>query len=424
MIKNRFFPKARGNKTVISGFRNSILIFQVLALLVVLWIHPEVPYLNRLFFSAVLIVASYGASLLLSKISSGDQYILLIALMLFNIGSVMIYRLEPALAIKQGMWVLVGISAYFITYFILKKVKGWERFGRVYFGLIMFMFIATQIFGSVIGGAQNWIILPGGITIQPVEFIKILLVFLIAYHYYNYEKIAEKTYFGKKLGKYSLMFVVYIFIGFLFLQADMGPALLMYALLLSIQFIYEEDKKMVIANLLIAIAGAVVAYFLFNHVRVRVSIWLDPWSDIDNTGYQITQSLFGIASGGFFGKGLGLGQPENIPLAFTDFIFSAICEGMGIFAGIGLMMLFLILVYRGFKIAFYQDNSFFKLVALGISITFAFQALIIVGGVTKLIPLTGITIPFVTYGGSSILSSFIMLGILQYTSEDMEGKYE
>ena len=148
--------------------------------------------------------------------------------------------------------------------------------------------------------------------------------------------------------------------------------------------------------------------------------WLNPWQLIDNKGYQITQSLFAIANGGFFGTGVGLGHPDFIPEVHTDFIFSAICEEMGIFTGIAVMMLFLILVYRGFKIAFSQEDKFFKIVAFGISSLFGFQAFIIFGGVIKMIPLTGITLPFISYGGSSMIASFIGLGILQVASEELD----
>lgn len=405
------------------SLRELIVLFQVLALITVLFLHPEIPYTHRLIFSVGLVGGVYLTNLYTPKFTNGDNYILLIALMLFSIGSIMIYRLEPTLAVKQVIWLLVGVLAYFATYFMLKLIRGWEKWGVAYFILIFVLFIVTLVFGSVRGGAQNWIIIGGenGISIQPTEFIKIILVFLIAYHYANYEKVKEFSFRGFKIGKYLLMGSIYLFIGMLFLQAELGTAIIFYGLLFLNQFIYEEDKKLLLLNLGLAVIGAIAAYILFDHIKIRVHTWLDPWSDIDNTGYQITQSLFAIGSGGFFGTGIGMGQPELIPRAYTDFIFSAICEEMGIFAGIGVIMLFLILVYRGFKISLSQKNRFFSIVALGISMSFAIQAFIIVGGVLKLIPLTGITVPFVTYGGSSIMASFIALGVLQYTSEIIPG---
>lgn len=412
------------SKYSLTSLRKYLLLFQILAFIVVLSIYPEVDYSSRLVFAGFLILGSYLSSVILSRVSSGDQYILLIALMLLSIGSIMIYRLEPSLAIKQAIWLLVGIGGFFVTYFILRFVNGWEKWGLFYFIFIVGLFIVTILFGTVMGGAQNWIVIGGenGISIQPSEFIKILVAFLIAYHYTNYEKIVGKKLGEFPVGNYLLTLAIFLFIGFFFIQAELGTAILLYGLLIAIQFIYEPDKKQILINIGLALVGIVIAYILFDHIKVRFAIWMDPWNDIDNTGYQITQSLFAIAGGGFLGTGLGLGQPELIPRAYTDFIFSAICEEMGILAGVGVIMLFLILVYRGFKIALSQRDEYFSILAFSISISFALQALIIIGGVTKLIPLTGITIPFVTYGGSSILSSFISLGVLQYCSEDLRSE--
>ena len=204
----------------------------------------------------------------------------------------------------------------------------------------------------------------------------------------------------------------------------MGTVVIFYGLFLCLQFIYEEDRRLIFLNIGLFLISAAFGLYLFDHVKIRVLTWIDPWKYIDNKGYQITQSLFAIASGGFFGTGIGLGHPDFIPEVHTDFIFSAICEEMGIFTGMGVIMLFLILVYRGFKIAINQEDQFYRIVALGISILFGIQTFIIIGGVTKLIPLTGITIPFVSYGGTSILSSFISLAILQVASENLDLREE
>ncbi|HEY4544198.1 MAG TPA: FtsW/RodA/SpoVE family cell cycle protein, partial [Tissierellaceae bacterium] len=162
----------------------------------------------------------------------------------------------------------------------------------------------------------------------------------------------------------------------------------------------------------------------FSHVRVRFDIWLDPWKYAETTGYQIIQGLFSIAEGGFFGRGLGLGHPQFIPLAYNDFIYPAIIEEMGVFMGIAIIMLFMILVYRGFKIAIRQSDMFLKVLAFGVSALFGVQSFVILGGVLNVIPLTGITLPFMAYGGTSILSSFIALGVLQVASEDIKWEVE
>ncbi|WDU83559.1 FtsW/RodA/SpoVE family cell cycle protein [Caloramator sp. Dgby_cultured_2] len=163
--------------------------------------------------------------------------------------------------------------------------------------------------------------------------------------------------------------------------------------------------------------GGFLSYFMFDHVKRRVNIWLDPWKDKYGAGYQICQSLIAIASGGLFGTGLAGGHPEVIPEVHTDFIFSAISEEFGLLGAIALLILYLLLIYRMLRTALYAKDDFSRLVAVGIASMFAFQVFVIVGGVTKMIPLTGITLPFVSYGGSSMTISFLSIGILQKISE-------
>ena len=401
--------------------RNLLVLFELLALFLI-FIYDKDNFDKYTFGSGIaLIFMIYISSFILLRISTGDNYIFLIATMLISIGIIMIYRIDPALGMKQVIWIGMGIFLFFISYFIVKKIKGWKDWTLLYGGVSIALFVITLLFGTRTKGSLNWINI-GRFRFQPTEIIKILLIFLIASYYTNYEK-----YKGKRFGSYYLIGIVYLFIGFLFVQKDLGTVLIFYSIFLALQFIYEEDRKLILYNVLFFLVSGVAGYFMFSHVRVRFETWINPWKYIDNKGYQITQSLFAIATGGFFGTGIGLGHPDFIPEVHTDFIFSAICEEMGIFTGIGVIMLFLILVYRGFKIAINQDDKFFKIVALGISILFGIQSFIILGGVLKMIPLTGITIPFVSYGGSSMLSSFIALGILQVASEDLdlgEEKYE
>ncbi|NLJ99047.1 MAG: FtsW/RodA/SpoVE family cell cycle protein [Tissierellia bacterium] len=401
--------------------RNLLVLFELLALFLI-FIYDKDNFDKYTFGSGIaLIFMIYISSFILLRISTGDNYIFLIATMLISIGIIMIYRIDPALGMKQVIWIGMGIFLFFISYFIVKKIKGWKDWTLLYGGVSIALFVITLLFGTRTKGSLNWINI-GRFRFQPTEIIKILLIFLIASYYTNYEKYKEK-----RFGSYYLIGIVYLFIGFLFVQKDLGTVLIFYSIFLALQFIYEEDRKLILYNVLFFLVSGVAGYFMFSHVRVRFETWINPWKYIDNKGYQITQSLFAIATGGFFGTGIGLGHPDFIPEVHTDFIFSAICEEMGIFTGIGVIMLFLILVYRGFKIAINQDDKFFKIVALGISILFGIQSFIILGGVLKMIPLTGITIPFVSYGGSSMLSSFIALGILQVASEDLdlgEEKYE
>ncbi len=400
-------------RLVTSSPRNLLFLFEILSLSL-LFIYQWDSVDNSTYITGIgLVLIIYISNLLLGKISKGDNYIFLIVTMLISIGVIMIYRIDSALGVKQLLWLSIGIFIFYITYFFLRFIKGWSNWLYLYLGGAYFLFLITFVLGTRKFGAINWITI-GGHSFQPAEITKILLIFILASYYSNIDK--WKKY---KNAPYYLMGIVYSFIALLFLQRDLGTALIFYGIFAAIQFIYEDDKKLILYNVGLAAVGGTLGYLLFDHVKVRVLTWLDPWKYIDNKGYQITQSLFAIAEGGFFGTGLGLGHPEFIPLAYTDFIFSAICEEMGLFTGIGIIMLFMILVYRGFKIALSQTNRFYKILAIGVSVLFGVQSIVILGGVLKVLPLTGITLPFVSYGGSSILSSFIALGILQVASEDI-----
>lgn len=398
--------------------RRLLFIFELLAIFLMLIYQAKMPDMYTVLNALGLLLIVYLSNLILIRISSGDNYIFQIATMLVSIGAIMIYRIDSSLGTKQLVWIAVGILCFYITYFILKYIKIWDRLTYLYIGVSYALFALTLLLGERTLGAINWIEIKSlGIKLQPGEFIKILLIFIIAGYYSNHEKFKKIKY-----SSYIFLGVIYSFIALLFLQKDLGMALMFYAILISLQYIYEEDRKIIFYNIGLFIFGGLLGYFLFGHVRIRFQTWINPWKYINDKGYQITQSLFAIAEGGFFGKGLGLGYPHFIPLPYNDFIFSAIVEEMGIFTGIGIIMLFLILFYRGFKIAMNQRDKFYKILALGISVLFAVQAFIIIGGVIKLIPLTGLTLPFVSYGGSSLITSFIALGILQVASEDLESK--
>ena len=336
--------------------------------------------------------------------------------MLQTIGIIMIYRINPALGIKQIALFGIGIVMFFATYYILKTVKGWHKYLVFYLGMSLFLYLLTLVFGTSSRGSKNWIIV-SGVGFQPLEIIKVLYVFFLASYYTNVEKVREVL---KEKTSLIFMAVSYIYIGFLFLQREIGTAVLLFLVFNALFYVYEKNRKLIKLNFLGAVVMGIIGYLLFNHVRVRVDIWIDPWKDIAGRGYQIAQSLFSIGEGGFFGTGIGLGHPDFIPEVHTDFIFSAICEEMGLFTGIAVIMLFMVMVYRGVKIALEQKNLFYRILSLGITATIGFQAFIILGGVINMIPLTGITLPFISYGGNSLISSFISLAILQVASEELD----
>lgn len=358
-----------------------------------------------------LVLLVYFSNSFLRKISSGDHYIFLIVSMMFSIGLIMIFRISSELGIKQLLWLLIGIGVFFASYFLVKKVEFWDKMILVYLGAAYGLFAMTFILGARLRGAINWISI-GGVSFQPAEVTKISLIFFLASYYYNIEKYSKNKY-----SEWIVMGIVYSYIGLLFLQRDLGTALIFFGIYTGLQYIYCNGRRYEIANLSLALLGGSLGYILFDHVKIRVLTWLNPWPYINDKGYQITQSLFAIAEGSYFGTGLGRGNPSFIPLSYNDFIFSSISEEMGVFTGIGVIMLFVLLVYRGFKIALLQNHKFYRIVAIGISLMFGLQAFIIIGGAIKVIPLTGLTLPFISYGGSSIVSSFLALGILQGASE-------
>ncbi|WP_148135345.1 FtsW/RodA/SpoVE family cell cycle protein [Candidatus Formimonas warabiya] len=359
----------------------------------------------------------YLANILVIKLKYEDEILFLIVSMLSTIGMIILCRLNPDLGLKQILWFVLGNVIFFCTALIYRKINFLDQLIYIYPLISFILFCLTQLFGTSVKGATNWILI-GNFSFQPSEIMKLLFVFFIAAYFRHPEKLSLKNI---KLGgreisldsKYLFSLFVYMQMGLLALQKELGTVLLFFLMYLVLFYVFDHDARFLLANGIIFCLGAIMGYFLFHHVQVRVEAWLNPWADVPGKGFQITQSLFAIGSGGFFGTGIGLGQPDYIPEVHTDFIFSAICEEMGIFGGIAVILLFFILFYRGIKITLQVKDSFHKAVALGVAVMFGFQAFIIIGGVIKLIPLTGITLPFISYGGSSLITSFIALGILQ-----------
>ena len=341
----------------------------------------------------------------------GDIYLFLIVYLLLTLGVVMICRIDYSKGLKQILWYLISLAAFYAAYFGYRYIGNLSRFKWLYYSAGIALFMFTLVFGRAIKGAKNWIVI-GRFSIQPSEIVKLFFILFLACYYSSKEK---RLFRGIK-ERYAVMFCVYAYLGFLILQREWGIMLLFFFTYIAMEYMFEGDFKILAGNIALAGVGSCLGYLLMNHIQIRVQVWLDPWADVTGKGYQITQSLFAIASGGFFGTGIGQGSPGYIPEVHSDFIFSAICEEMGMFGGVAVIMLFFIFTYRGIKIALKLPDGFDKCVATGITVMFGFQTFIIIGGVIKMIPMTGITLPFISYGGSSLLSSFISLGILQAIS--------
>lgn len=396
-----------------------IFFFQILSLSLIFFINTEAFGERMIFFLGGLILLALISNLFIERGRLGDKYLLLIANMLVSIALIMIYRIDPYYGERQLLFYGLGLISFFAVYFFLRLTGGFfKKLTYFYYAVTLVLLLITLIFGISLGGATNWLRI-GSFQFQPAELAKLSFVFFLAAYY-----TGDHPFRDHKYASYILMGLVYFLIALFFLQRELGTAAVFMGVFLSVQLVFERDKKPLILNILLSALGLFMAYKLFSHVRVRFDIWQDPWSDVEGKGYQIAQSLFAVAAGGLFGKGIGLGRPTTIPLSYSDFIYPAIIEEMGIFMGIGILFLFLILFYRGLKIAMKQRQFFYRIVSLGVSMLFASQAFIVIGGVLKLIPMTGITLPFMAYGGSSMLVSFMLLGVLQYTSEYLDFEEE
>lgn len=324
-------------------------------------------------------------------------------LMLLMFSFVMLTRLSLSLAIKQFIIASVSLGICLIVPFIIDKAKKLEHLGMVYAIVGIGLLVAVLLFGRTKYGATNWIYF-GRIGVQPSEFVKILYVFFIA-------SLFSRTNDFKQIFKVSLLAGVQVIL--LVLQKDLGGALIFFITYLMMVYVASQKPVYLISGLAGGSLAACIAYKLFSHVRVRVMAWKDPWGHIDREGYQITQSLFAIGTGGWFGLGLGKGLPSSIPVVESDFVFSAISEEFGGIVAFCLVLICLSCFIMFINIAMKMKKNFYKLTALGLSIVYGFQVFLTIGGVTKFIPSTGVTLPLISYGGSSVLSTIIIFCIIQ-----------
>ena len=356
----------------------------------------------------ICILIGYSHFVIRKFFPDGDKYILIFACILSVFGLVMLYRLDPTLAIKQIIFITIGIAAFIIIVVLLPDLKTFENYTYIYLVILVLLMASGSILGKQINGSKNWIVI-GSYSFQPSEFGKLFLVAYLASVFKKYKSFKNLI---------EPAFVILFCLGFLVIQKDLGSALIFFAISITMLYIATSKSKYIWICAILFALGCVVSYKLFGHVRLRVMIWQDLWKYANNESYQVVQSLFAIASGGVFGSGLGLGYPKFVPVQTTDFIFSAICEEMGILVGLGIIIFQFLLFYRCMRAAVFVENKFSRLIAVGYGTMFASQVLVIVGGVINMIPLTGITLPLVSYGGSSILISFCALGIVQKISED------
>jgi cell division protein FtsW (lipid II flippase) len=363
------------------------------------------------FFFGLYLVAHVVARL---TVPLADPYLLPMAALLTAIGLTEIYRLGPGNAFRQGLWVVIGVAVFAATLFWLHKdYRVLERYKYV-FGVtaIGLLFLpALPVIGQTINGSRLWIHV-GSLQFQPGELGKIaLIVFLAAYLREKREVLAQ----GRLKDWGPLLVIWGGAMLVLFATNDLGSALLYYGIFLAMLYIATARISFVAAALGLFLVGSYAVSQATPHVRERVDVWLDPYKHAQSSGYQILQSLYSIAHGGFGGTGLGHGiftstsGRQVIPDLNSDFIYSALAQELGLVGVAALLLLYMAFVLRGFRIALAASDGFSKLLAAGLSFGFAFQAFVIVGGITRVIPLTGITLPFVSYGGSSVVANFLLV---------------
>ena len=289
--------------------------------------------------------------------------------------------------------------------------------------VVLLLMPLLPIVGASINGARLWVRV-GVLSFQPGEFAKLLLaVFFAGFLVLKRDSLAliRIRTFGigfprpRDLGPILVCWLISVAI--LVFQRDLGTSLLFFGLFVSVLYFATGQRTWLALGAALFLFGATVAYFLFGHVRVRVQVWLDPFAYADGQGYQVVQSLYGLASGGMFGTGLGDGFPYLVPFAKSDFILSALGEELGLIGLAAILMLYAVLVQRGLRIAGSVRDGFGQLLAAGLAVVLGLQTFIVAGGVTRLIPLTGLTTPFLTAGGSSLVANWVALGLLLRISD-------
>ena len=365
-----------------------------------------------------------------------DPLILPCVALLNGLGLVMIHRLDlarvqPAIAAgeeapadlisRQVAWTAIGLALFVAVLWVVRDHRTIARYAYTagFLGLVLLALpglLPSSI--SEVNGAKLWIRV-GSVGIQPGEFAKILLIVFFAAFLVQKRELfstAGRRFLGMELPRARdlapLIVAWGLSVGVLVLERDLGTSLLFFGIVLVLLYVATERVSWLLIGLSFFLGGCLIAYQLFGHVRVRVQVWIDPFSDFDNTGYQIAQALFSLGTGGVGGTGLGAGRPDLVPYAHSDFMLSSLGEELGLVGLAAILIVYLVLITRGLRSALAVRDSFGKLLATGLAFTLALQVFIVIGGASKLIPLTGLTLPFLSYGGSSLVANYALVAML------------
>lgn len=356
---------------------------------------------------------------------TGDPVLFSTVAFLSGLGLAEVLRLDPALASRQLGHVGIGVAVTCAALMLAPGLDVLEKYKYVAAACSLVLLGATILFGVEAGGARSWLDL-GPVAIQPSEAAKILMVTFYAGYLKDTRVLLRKSsrrilgvvlpdpsYVGPLVLMWGLSLVLLVF------QKDLGAAVLFFGVFLLMLYVASGRLSYVLGGAGLLAVGGVACYKLFPHVRARIDVWVSPWRFLDSGGYQVAQSLFAVAGGGLVGRGPGLGMPGVIPAAPTDFIFAAICEEMGLLGALAVIAAYALIVYRGFWWARRLRDDFLALIAAGISSLVGLQAFTIMGGVLGLVPLTGVTLPFVSYGGSSMIASFTGVALVLRATREL-----
>ncbi len=359
----------------------------------------------------------------------GDQLLLPLALALTAIGLVFVERLgPPQLLLQQVTWTLVAAGAFVASILLPRDLSVLSRYKYTWAiaGIALLASPLLPVVGREVNGARIWVGFADLFSFQPAEAVKIVLpIFFAAYLEEHRELIAKRPLRVGPIPMPPLPYLAPIVLmwalamGVMILQKDLGATLIFFGIFLAMLYLATGRAAYSVAGVVMLVAGGYAASRLFDHVNARIVVWLAPFADElrFGAGYQLIQGLFALGNGGLLGAGLGNGMPERIPVVWSDFVFAAFTEEVGFAGALALLALYLLFVFRGMSIALRAPTPFLQLLAGGLSFALAFQTLVIVGGNAKLIPLTGVTLPFLSYGGSSLVTNFVIVAILLRISD-------
>lgn len=359
---------------------------------------------------------------------AADPAILPIVFVLSGIGITMVTRLAPNLAVNQTIWLFISVVVMIVVLAVIRNLDALARYKYSIGILGVILLLLPIVIGQDRYGAKLWISF-GAFTFQPGELAKIAITLFLAFYLaLNREalSVSMRSFGPFRIPRFKMLLPLFVMWGIslivVIFERDLGSALLFFVFFVIMLYVATGRASYVFVSIALLAIGGVVLYHFFGHVQTRVNIWLDPFKDPAGDGYQIVQSLYSIADGGLAGTGIDKGMPTLIPIVESDFIFSAIAEELGLFGGAAIITLFLLLTVRGLATAARAKSDSSAFAAAGLTSVLAFQTFLIVAGVTKLMPLTGVTLPFMSQGGSSLLSSFIIVALLLRAGDEGTGR--